>query len=176
MAIVILHINIPNVGTLEVDDTVHGNSCSKLGSANLIMSGLIYVHWFSLFTASGSAPRITVQVSSTDVIHGIAATWNLSLGANAGVGAATDSKPSANAGASIAVGFTVSPTDSTIINATDQIQDQRSAYFSYQNLAASTSTALGNTNVEQDDTILITSTDNPAIHQKFLEKIVIPFS
>ncbi len=164
-------IDIPNVGSIEIDDTVYANGCSEVGASNLIMSGLVYVHWTS-GAGIGNPPPMTVTLQSEATAHAVNATWNLSLGANAGGSAGTGSNPALDAGASANFNFTISPNDSTIVDSTATITNQQSAYFSYQNLSATASTAI-NGQVTQVDDITI-SIEGNAQYRKF-ENIVTPF-
>lgn len=143
-------IDVPNVGTIEIDDTVQANSCSKAYASNLFMSGLVYVHWSTWSDAMGTPPPITVTLASTAVLHGYKATWSAGVSANAG----TDTSNGASAGASANFGFSISPSDSTILTANNTISNQQSAAFSYQNLSA-TSPAAAGSSVTQTDIITI---------------------
>lgn len=150
------------MGVIEIDDTVQVNSCSKAGSSNMVMSGLVYVHWAE-WQGSVLPPHITVRLVSTVVASGPRATWSAGVSANAGVSAPTgsssggtaSSSPSGTAGASAHVDFGISPNDSTVLNYDNTISDQSSATFSYQNLEASVLTPVAS-QVVQSDAITVT--------------------
>lgn len=140
------------LGTIEIDDTVYANSCSEAGSSNVVMSGLIYVHWSVWSDAMGTPPPLTVTLQSQAVASGPKATWSAGAGINAGVTAGNGTPAAASAGASANLSFSINPTDSTILNSNSTISNQTSATFSYQNLEASVLTPLGS-QVTQSDTI-----------------------
>jgi hypothetical protein len=154
-------VTIPNVGTVEIDDTVYANGCSKAFGSDLIMSGLVYVHWaeWANNVAMPIPPSMTVTLSSQVVVHGINATWSAGVGANAGANASAGSSANGSVGASANFNFSINPSDSTILNSTATISNQQSATFSYQNLQASAAAALG-AQVTQTDAITITVNQN----------------
>jgi len=162
-------VSIPNLGILEIDDTVYANGCTtSFTSADLFMSGLVYVHW-----ETAPLRPVTVTLQSQVTIHALHASWNASAGVNAGANANSASKPEATIGASTGINFTVSPSDTTVMNATSTITNQTSAYFSYQNLQATALLAAG-AKVTQIDTITITAGTDA--QRAFNETVETPFS
>ncbi len=167
-------VSIPNVGQIEIDDTVYSNGCSKAFASNVFMSGLVYVHWSTLNSALGNAPTMTVTLQSqAKILGGVDVSWNLNGGVNAGVSAGTGSAPGANAGANATLGFTVSPNDSTIVSSTATITGQQSATFSYQNLEATATSGIDG-NVVQNDAITIVVESNE--QQTYNVQVETPFS
>ena len=119
----------------------------------------------------GTPPPITVTLASTAVVHGVNATWSAGVGVNAG----TDTSNGASAGASANFGFSISPSDSTILNANNTISNQQSATFSYQNLSA-TATVAARGSVTQTDVITINVQGYNAQIQEHNEQVVTSFT
>jgi hypothetical protein len=170
----VLDHNGAQMGVIEIDDTVYANSCSKAGSSNIVMSGLVYVHW-SQWQGSVLPPHITVRLVSTIVASGPRATWSAGVSANAGVSTPSGSSSAGTAGASVHIDLGISPTDATVLNSDNTISDQPSATFSYQNLEGSVFTPV-NSQVVQKDAITITVLDQNAQLTGHNEKEVLSFT